>query len=87
MTYEVIKSFTDLQDNNFLYNVGDTYPREGYTPTDRRIDELSGSANKQHTPLIKARQNAAESVTEGIDDKAEGEPETKPKKRRKKTED
>lgn len=59
-----------MQDNNFLYNVGDTYPREGYTATERRIDELSGSANKQHTPLIKARQNAAESVSEEVSEDA-----------------
>ncbi|MBR1751846.1 MAG: hypothetical protein IJ740_13430 [Ruminococcus sp.] len=86
MAYEVIKLFTDLKDNNYLYNVGDTYPREGYKPTNERIDELLGSGNKQGTPLIKARQETAESVTEGIDDKAEGEPETKPKKTRKKAE-
>ena len=63
--YEVIKGFMDLQDDNHLYEVGQTYPRSGYKPTDERIAELSGSNNKRGKPLLKARQNAAESVTEG----------------------
>lgn len=63
--YRVIEVFTDLQDNNYHYNVGDEYPRAGYKPSTKRIDELSGSNNKRDKPLIKARENAAESVTEG----------------------
>lgn len=53
MKYRVIKFFTDLQDNNHAYNVGDTYPREGLNPSEERIAELSGSENKQGVPLIK----------------------------------
>lgn len=49
---KVIKFFHDLQDKNHEYNVGDIYPREGLKPTDERIAELSGSENKQGTPLI-----------------------------------
>lgn len=52
MSYKVIKYFTDLQDNNHPYNVGDTYPREGLKPDDARIAELAGSENKQGCPLI-----------------------------------
>ena len=52
MKYRVIKFFTDLQDNNYAYNVGDEYPRQGLKVSDARIKELSGSHNKQHTPLI-----------------------------------
>lgn len=52
--YKVIKFFHDLQDNNHEYNVGDIYPREGLNPTPERIAELSGSENKQKTPLIEA---------------------------------
>ena len=52
MAYKVIKLFTDLQDNDYLYNVGDTFPRKGISVTEERIAELSGSDNKQHTPLI-----------------------------------
>ena len=43
---KVIKSFFDLQDNNYSYKVGDTYPRKDYKPTKARIDELAGNKNK-----------------------------------------
>ena len=51
--YEVIKRFVDLQDDNHLYNVGDSFPRDGYAPSERRIALLLGEANRQKTPLIK----------------------------------
>lgn len=51
--YEVIHYFTDLQDNEYPYNVGDTFPRDGLTVIEERLKELSGSNNKQHKPLIK----------------------------------
>jgi hypothetical protein len=50
--YKVVKSFVDLQDNNYSYKDGDTYPRKGYKPTDERIAELSGKENLQGQPLI-----------------------------------
>ena len=49
---KVIKYFTDLHDNNHPYNVGDTFPRKGVEVKPERIAELSGSNNKQGTPLI-----------------------------------
>lgn len=51
--YKVIHYFTDLQDNEYPYNVGDTFPRDGLTVSEERLKELSGSDNKQHKPLIK----------------------------------
>lgn len=51
--YKVIKYFTDLQDNDYPYNVGDIFPRDGMTVTDDRLDELAGSKNKQGVPLIR----------------------------------
>ena len=63
--YRVIEVFTDLQDSNYFYSVGDEYPRAGYKPSTKRIDELSGANNKKGKPLIKAVQESAESVTEG----------------------
>lgn len=63
--HRVIEMFTDLQDSNYRYNVGDVYPRTGYKPSAKRIDELSGANNKRGKPLIKAAQESAESVTEG----------------------
>lgn len=50
--YKVINRFTDLQDNDHPYNVGDKFPREGKEVTPQRIAELSGSNNRQHKPLI-----------------------------------
>lgn len=51
--YKVIKMFTDLQDDNYKYEVGDEYPRKDLEVTDDRIAELSGKNNKQGVPLIK----------------------------------
>ena len=50
--YRVIKYFTDLQDNNFAYNVGDEYPRKGMSVLPSRIRELATDKNRQGVPLI-----------------------------------
>lgn len=50
----VINAFLDLQDAEYLYDVGDAYPREGLEPTEERIKELLGSDNLQGQPMIKA---------------------------------
>lgn len=50
--YRVIKAFTDLHDGDRPYNVGDPFPRAGIKVTEKRLEELSGSSNKQGTPLI-----------------------------------
>lgn len=50
--YKVIKFFTDLHDNNYPYNVGDVFPRDGVTVTAGRLEELSGSDNRRGVPLI-----------------------------------
>ena len=52
MSYKVIHRFTDLQDFNHLYNVGDLFPRIGMKVSQSRIDELASSKNKLKTPLI-----------------------------------
>ena len=52
MAYKVIKHFVDLQDNNYKYDVGDTYPRKGLNVLQSRINELASNKNKQKTPLI-----------------------------------
>ena len=51
--YKVIKYFTDLQDNNYAYYVGDPFPRNGVEVGAERIAELSGDKNLQRVPLIK----------------------------------
>lgn len=50
--YRVIKAFVDLQDNNYKYDVGDTYPRKGLNVLQSRINELASNKNLQKTPLI-----------------------------------
>lgn len=50
--YKVIEYFTDLQDNNHEYNVGDTFPRDGLSISDERLTELSTKNNRQNKPLI-----------------------------------
>ena len=50
----VYKAFKDLEDNNYLYKKGDTYPREGLTPSKKRINELSSKKNKIGEVLIEA---------------------------------
>jgi hypothetical protein len=50
--YVVIKSFTDLKDNNYKYSVGDEYPHTGYVASDERIKELSSKSNRRGIELI-----------------------------------
>lgn len=50
--YKVIEAFPDAQDNSYIYNVGDTYPRDGVKPSKERISELSGDRNSRQRPLI-----------------------------------
>lgn len=50
--FKVIKLFTDLQDENHRYEVGDEFPREGLEVSLARLKELSSKNNKQGTPLI-----------------------------------
>ena len=50
--YKVIKSFTDLQDNNYAYYVGDTFPRDGVEVDTERIAELASDKNRLGVPLI-----------------------------------
>lgn len=52
MMYKVVKLFTDLQDNNYEYKVGDIYPRDGFEVLPSRIKELAGKKNLQGVPLI-----------------------------------
>ena len=50
--YKVIKSFTDLQDNNYAYYVGDTFPHNGGDVDAERIEELASDKNRLGVPLI-----------------------------------
>ena len=40
MTYKAKFTFRDLQDNEYIYQVGEVYPREGYEPSKERVAEV-----------------------------------------------
>jgi hypothetical protein len=75
----VIKKFTDLQDGNHVYNVGDVYPREGYTPSEERIAELASDKNRQGTPLIEVPASAEVDAEETVEESKEVEELEEPK--------
>ena len=58
--FRVIRHFTDMQDNNFAYQVGDEYPRKGMSVLQSRINELASSKNRQGVPLIEEIPEKAE---------------------------
>lgn len=53
--YKVIRYFTDIQDNDHAYNVGDVFPHDkcGYPVSEKRLAELASRNNLQKTPLIR----------------------------------
>jgi hypothetical protein len=64
--YKAIINFTDLQDNGRAYKAGDVYPREGYTPTNKRIEELAGTANRLSKPVIEYIEDEPETVQDEL---------------------
>ena len=52
MSYKVIHYFTDLQDNNHPYQVGDKFPRQGAVVSEDRLKALSSKNNKLGKVLI-----------------------------------
>lgn len=69
--YKVIKFFTDLQDNNYAYNVGDKFPHNGIKVSDARFAELSSANNKQGVPLIKFEEDPVTSEASIVAGEAE----------------
>lgn len=84
--YKVVRFFTDLQDENHPYNVGDSFPREGLKVSEERLKELSSSNNLQNAPLIVKEE--VKKVEKPIEEKSTEEPEEikeevkKPKKKK-----
>ena len=70
MMYRVISYFTDLQDSDHPYNVGDAFPRKGAKASKARLDELAGSDNKQGRPLIEKVADEVTKSDEGTVQKA-----------------
>ena len=59
MKYKVVHRFRDLQDDDYVYKIGDTYPRkENKDVSPERIEELSGTNNKIGKVLIEAEKEA-----------------------------
>ena len=84
--YKVVSYFTDLQDANHPYNIGDTYPRNGLTVTAERIAELAGKSNLRGIPLIEEVREKADKVKAEPAETAKAEPvEDAPKKRGRKS--
>lgn len=79
--YKVLEYFTDNLDNGYVYNVGDVYPHEGYTPTQERIEALAGVNNARKRPVIEMV--FEESKAEDVPDINVGDIEEKPKRRKK----
>ena len=52
MAYRAVTTFTDLQDNNHMYQAGDLFPRKGFKVSDERLVELSTDKNRRHKPVI-----------------------------------
>lgn len=50
--YKVLKRFADLEDNKYLYEVGDEFPHRGVKVSAERLKTLMGSDNLMHEPLI-----------------------------------
>lgn len=76
MIYRVIKTFTDMQDNNRKYSVGDTFPRTGLSVTKKRLDELLSDKNRRGMPMIVAE---SEEKTEAPAEVKEEKPKRTPK--------
>ena len=58
--YRVIKYFTDLQDNDHEYNVGDIYPHNKKKVSASRIKELATDKNRRGVPLIEEVEESKE---------------------------
>lgn len=56
--YRVISPFRDLKNNEYLYDVGDIYPVEGYKPTKARIKELAEGENPLNRVFIEEVEEA-----------------------------
>lgn len=88
--YRAIEYFTDLQDDNYAYNIGDVYPREGVVVSEDRLKELSSADNKRGRALIElvqstAQKTAEEEPAEKSVEAEDEEPAEKPKKKSKKS--
>lgn len=81
MMYRVLRDFVDLQDDKHFYAVGDEYPRKGYEPTERRVEELAGANNLLRCPLIEKVEAPAPKADKVTEEKEVAPKKAAPKKR------
>ena len=62
MAYKAIKSFRDLQDNNYRYVTGDTFPRDGIEVSAERLESLLTTNNRRNEPMIVEVEDNVETV-------------------------
>lgn len=60
--YKVLRRFEDLQDNRYLYQPGDQFPRAGLKVSKDRLEELCTSKNRRRVPLIKFEEDLQKEV-------------------------
>lgn len=65
--YIVVKNFSDMQDNNYFYEKGKPFPRDGFDVLPSRIRELSTTANRRGEILIKKVENGAKKIKKSAD--------------------
>lgn len=80
--YRVIEFFTDMQDNDRPYNVGDIFPRDGLKVSAARIKELSTTANLRGVALIEEVRDAGETGEPDKPESVENEPRKRTRKPR-----
>lgn len=83
--YKAISYFKDMKDNMHPYNPGDTFPREGLSVSDERINELASDKNRRGKAVIELVEDIPKKKPEPKEEpeaKVESETEKpKPKKR------
>ena len=83
--YKAVVRFADRQDDMRIYEVGETFPRFGFSVSEARIKELAGSNNRMGYPLIVAEKPVEAAQAEPAQSiKDEAKPAKKPRTSRKK---
>lgn len=82
--YKVVELFTDLQDNDYLYQPGDEFPRAGLLVSGERLAELASMDNRRGIVLIQKVPEKAKNEAEKAKKPLVEESVEKPKKSSKK---
>lgn len=67
MTYKVVRRFKDVYHGR-IYEVGDVYPAEGLTATEKRLEELSTTKNKYKKVYIEKVQEEKAEKEESVEE-------------------